>query len=103
MTKLALNPAPTFRAKVAIPVAGGPAVDVEMTFKHRTKTQLDEFVKSRQGTSDTDSFMEMVSAWDLDDPFGKESVDLLLENYIGAALATYRKYIDELVQAKLGN
>jgi hypothetical protein len=103
MAKLALNAAPTFRAKVSIPVAGGPPVDVEMTFRHRTKTQLDEFVKSREGKTDTESFMEMVSAWDLEDPFSVESVSLLLENYIGAALAAYRKYLDELVQAKLGN
>ena len=103
MAKLALNPAPTFHAKVGIPVAGGPPVDVDMTFKHRTKTQLDEFVKTSGERTDAESFMEMVSAWDLEDPFTKESVELLLENYIGAAVATYRKYIDELVQAKTGN
>jgi hypothetical protein len=47
--------------------------------------------------------MEMVEGWDLEDEFGKESVELLLENYIGTALATYRVYVDQLVQAKLKN
>lgn len=103
MAKLKLIAEPTFRAKVGIPTAGGEAIDVEMTFKHRTKTQLDEFVNSRADKPDSESFMEMVTGWELPDEFNRENVDLLLENYIGAALATYRVYIDQLVQAKLGN
>jgi hypothetical protein len=42
MAKLKLVANPTFRAKVGIPVAGGPEVPVEFVFKHRTKTALDE-------------------------------------------------------------
>lgn len=103
MTKLKLVANPTFKAKVGIPVAGGEVVEVEMTFKHRTKSALDEFIKSRDKKTDTESFLEMVEAWDLEDAFTRESVDLLLENYIGAALATYRTYIDQLLQHKVKN
>jgi hypothetical protein len=103
VSKLALNAAPTFKAKVGVPVAGGSDVDVLMTFKHRTKSQLEEFVKSRAGKTDVETFMDMVIAWELDDPFTTESVTLLCENYAGAGLATFHKYIDELVKAKLGN
>ena len=103
MAKLQLKAAPTFPAKVGIPVAGGEAVPVLMTFKHRTKTQLDEFIKSRVEKSDVESFMEMVIGWDLEDAFSEESVKELLENYIGAALATFEAYIDELVKAKAKN
>ena len=74
-----------------------------MTFKHRTKTGLDEFIKSREAKSDSESFMAMVEAWDLEDPFNKENVDLLLENFIGAALATYRVYVEELVGSRIKN
>lgn len=103
MAKLTLNAAPAFKAKVGIPVAGGAAVDVEFTFKHRTKKELAEFVRTRADKSDNETFLEMVSGWDLEDAFTPESVDLLLENYIGAAVATYHKYVDELTKAKSGN
>ena len=103
MATLKLIAEPTFRSKVGIPVAGGKSVEVEFTFKHRTKKALDEFVNSRTEKTDTESFMEMVTAWELEDAFNAENVELLLQNYIGSALATYRVYVDELVKAKLGN
>ena len=43
--------------------------------------------------------MAMVIGWELDDPFNAESVELLLQNYIGAAVATYRTYLSALVEA----
>jgi hypothetical protein len=98
MARLALKAAPTFKAKVGIPVAGSAPVEVEFTFKHRTKTELDEFVKSR-----AESFMAMVEAWELTDAFTAENVEQLLESYIGAAMATFQTYLDELVQAKRKN
>lgn len=103
MAKLKLVANPTFKGKVGIPVAGAAPVLVEFTFKHRTKTALEEFTKSRADQSDADSFMDMVEGWDLEDTFNKESVELLLENYIGSALAVYAGYIDHLVQGKVKN
>lgn len=104
MATLKLVANPTFKAKVGIPVAGEEGVtDVEMTFKHRTKTELAEFIETRTGKSDVESFMEMVVAWELADNFDAESVHTLLENYSGAAVATYRKYVNELMQAKVKN
>ena len=103
MAKLALVAAPVFRALVPISVAGGAAVEVEFTFKHRTKTALDEFVKSRAKKQDAESVLAMAEGWELSDEFNAVNVELLLQNYIGAALAVYRVYIDQLVQARLGN
>lgn len=103
MAKLSLKANPTFPAVVEIPVAGGESVKVKFTFKHKTKTDLDAFITSRPGTSDTDSLMDMAEGWDLEDAFTRENADLLLENYIGAAVATYRAYVDELVKAKAKN
>jgi hypothetical protein len=103
MAKLKLVANPTFIAKVGIPIAGADAADVVFTFTHRTKTQLDEFVRSRSEKADVDSVMEMTSGWDLEDPFTRENVETLLENYIGAAIAIFRVYVDQLVKAKLGN
>lgn len=103
MAKLSLTANPTFHATVAIPVAGGEPVNVKFTFKHRTKKQLDEFIKSRAEVEDIDSFMSMVDGWDLEDAFTKENAESILENYIGTALAVYRAYIDELVKSKVKN
>jgi Phage tail assembly chaperone len=103
MAKLTLVAAPTFKSKVGVPVAGGAPVEVEFTFRHRTKTELEAFVKSRADKTDVESFMDMVTGWELEDAFGAESVALLLENYIGAAIATYRAYMLELVEAREKN
>lgn len=103
MAKLKLIANPTFKAKVGVPVAGGDPVMVEMEFKHRTKTALDEFIKARVDKSDSETFMEMVVGWDLEDPFIKQSVETLLENYAGTSLAAFRVYIDQLVQTKIKN
>lgn len=103
MAKLTLKANPTFRAKVGIPVAGSNPVHVEFTFKHRTKSELDAFMKSRVDVSDVDSVMAMVEGWELEEPFDREGVELLLENYAGAALALYLAYVDELLQAKRKN
>ena len=103
MAKLKLVANPTFSADVPIPVAGGEPVNVKMTFKHRTKDALDEFIKTRAEKSDAESFMAMVDGWDLEDPLNAENVETLLQNYIGTALATYRVYIDQLVQARTKN
>lgn len=103
MAKFILKANPTFAAKVAFPVAGGKSVDVLVTFKHRTKTELDEFLKTRDGRTDVESFMEMVVGWDLEDAFNRENVELLLENHLGVALATWKAYLDELVQHRTKN
>jgi hypothetical protein len=103
MAKFQLKAAPTFQAKVGFPQAGGDPVDVLLTFKHRTKDALDEFVKSRVGKTDAEAFLEMVEGWELDDEMTKENVELLTQNHMGVGLATFQKYIDELVQHRRGN
>ena len=103
MAKFALKANPTFVSTVGFPIAGGDPVKVAVTFRHRTKTQLDEFIRSREGRTDTATFLEMVAAWDLDDEFNAANVEILLENHIGVAVAAYQAYIEELVRARRGN
>jgi hypothetical protein len=103
MGKLSLIAEPLFKAVVQIPVAGGDAVPVQMTFKHRTRTKLNEFIDSRPGRTDLESFLEMVEGWELEDEFNAANVDLLLEGYIGAGLSAYQTYIDELIKQKAKN
>lgn len=103
MPKLTLKVQPTFQAPVAIPVAGGDPVPVVFTFKHRTKSELQEFVKNRQGQQDVETVLQMVEAWDLVEAFTHTNVQELLENYGGAAVAIFQAYCDQLLGFKAKN
>lgn len=103
MAKLKLVANPTFKAKVLIPVAGCEPVPMEFTFKHMTKSAFEAFGKGISGKSDSEAFMEIITAWDFEEEFSKESVDILLENYMGAALAVFEGYKAELMKAKVKN
>lgn len=94
---------PTFRAKVGIPRAGEPSIDVEMIFRHRTKEALQKWNGDRENRSDLDSFLDMVVGWELTDEFNRENVSLLLENYMGTALATFQVYFSELMGQRIKN
>lgn len=102
-TKLKLNPAPTFTATVMVPVPGEEAAPVKFTFKHRKREDMESFVEQRAGKKDSESVLDMATGWDLQEPFTPENVELLCDNYMGAALAVYRKYVDELVKVREGN
>jgi hypothetical protein len=103
MGKLILQPNPKFSGTVEIPCAGENPATIEFTFIHRTKTALDEFVKTRVGVDDVTSFMAMVSGWDLAEEFNADNVEVLLQNYISAAQATFQEYVRLLVEGKAKN
>ena len=103
MAKLSLDAKPTFSAKVAVPVAGGASVEVEFTFKHRTRDALDAFLTSADKRTDVETLMGIVDAWELDDALNAENMLRLTQSYLGAARAIVEKYIDELTQAKVKN
>ncbi|MGH8430341.1 MAG: phage tail assembly chaperone [Solimonas sp.] len=104
MAKLKLNPDPTFKAKVRISVAGADEpVEVEFTFKHRTKDELQKFIEASASREDADNVLEMASGWELADAFTREAVDVLAQNYITAPRAIFDRYIDELVKAREKN
>ncbi|MBS0427607.1 MAG: hypothetical protein JSR41_10015 [Proteobacteria bacterium] len=103
MTRLTLQPSPTFEATVKIPVPGAEPVEVKFNFKHRTKAELKAFTDSMGDREDVDQVMGMATAWDLADAFNAENVGLLVSNYFAAARAIFFAYIDELTQAKEKN
>lgn len=103
MAKLKLIAEPTFKAMVGVPIPGGDDVPVEMTFKHRTRSDLIEWSKSINDRPLAEAFMEMVTGWELTDAFTKENVGTFLENYGGAFQATVRCYSHELLRARMGN
>lgn len=103
MAKLSIKAAPTFKATVSIPVAGGAPVDVEFTFKHRTKDEMKSFLESRDGLTDVDTLLQMVDNWDFAEAFTRESAEEMLQNYLGAAVNIYVRYVEELTKAKTKN
>lgn len=104
--KLTLTPAPTFKAIVKIPVPGSRLVDVEFTFKGRTRTeyeQLWEDVLAKRWPDDADVVLEIASGWDLDEPFDREHIQKMDENYLGSTKAIWDVYKAEISGARLGN
>jgi hypothetical protein len=103
MAKLKLNPDPTFKAKVEISAAGAGVDPVEFTFKHRTRDEMDAFLKSSGDLKDAKLIMEMAVGWELVDAFTEENLNKLAQNYITAPQAIFSTYLDELVKAREKN
>ena len=102
MAKLKLNPDPTFKAKVAVPVPGGTA-DVEFTFKYRDRKTALAWVDESKDAEEADLMLEMAEAWDLDDPFDRDSMEKLCNSYPGASRAVADRYMRELAGIRQGN
>ncbi|AZS78593.1 hypothetical protein ELS24_09145 [Achromobacter spanius] len=101
--KFTLNPAPTFKRKVGLPVPGNGFVDVEFTFKHRTKEEFKDFLEKLEGREDVEILLDVVCGWELDDAFDAGNIERMVEGYVGSARAVVGAYIDELSKARLGN
>lgn len=102
-TKFTLAIAPTFKAKVDIPVPGGRPSPIEFTFKHKTRDDFKEFIDGLQGREDIEVLQEILSGWALDDAFTEENLDTLVQNYPASARAITEVYITESITAKRGN
>lgn len=103
MAKLELNPAPIFPGKVDIPVPGKEPAQVVFTFKHRTRDGLNAWMLAGASRPDVDTILEAAEGWDLPQPFNRENVETLVQNYIGSPKVIVDRYINELTRAKLGN
>lgn len=103
MAKLSLKADPTFTKKVTIQRAGKTSVDVEFTFRHKTRPEFAEWLKTLEGKDKIVSVMECASGWELEDPFNEASVTELNDNYMGSARAIVDTYLAELSGERLGN
>lgn len=78
-------------------------VKVRFEFRHRTRDEIDAWLKGRADRTDVDSVLGMVKGWDFDDPLNEENVQTLLQSYIGAARAIVDTYLDQLIKGRSGN
>ena len=99
-----LNPAPTFRAVVDIPVPGGEPLGLECEFRHQTRAALKDWIGTFAGRDEADVLMDIVAGWhNADAGFSRDALDLLLQNYAQAGTAILARYTAELTGARLGN
>lgn len=103
MAKLKLNPEPTFKAKVGIPVPGSRPAEVLFTFKHRTRDEVIAWVEGSRDATDVESVLDVVVGWELEDEFNRENVERLCNNYPGSGLVIISAYLDELRGARVKN
>ncbi|MCY1444079.1 Phage tail assembly chaperone [compost metagenome] len=101
--KFSLKAAPTFKNAVELPIHGGESAVVVIEFKHRTRAELDEWIKEIQGKTDAEVLAGCVVGWDLDDKCEAESFALLTQNYAGAGHVISKAYTDEIVQTRRKN
>lgn len=110
-TKITLQPNPSFKHTVYLPVAGNDEpVALELVFKHKTRSQIQEIFTNgfapqygEGADGDTKFFMDFVSGWDIDADFTAENVTLFLENYSGSGRFIWTEYINEIGKARVGN
>lgn len=103
-----LNPAPTFKARVTIPVPGQAKPDpIEFEFKHKSQSQLKEWAEksdARKSMTDAAFLMDFAVGWSgVDGEFNEENLKAFCDNYHGAALVVWDAYLKELTAARLGN
>ena len=103
MAKLNFTTAPTFAMKVAIPVPGKKAVDVEFTFKGRNREEFREYLDASSSKEDVDALMDTVTGWELENEFCREEVERMMLFYPASPRAIIQRYISELSGVRLGN
>jgi hypothetical protein len=103
MFKIKANP--TFKAKVAIPLPGEGFHNLVFEFKHKRRGEFAELIKNGvlDTKSDLDAVLDICVGWELAEPFNRENVEELLEEYHGAAQAIVLTWGRELSGARLGN
>lgn len=100
---LKLQPNPTFRAKVGIPLPGGETSTVELEFRHMDRDALKSFL-AEKARPDEDTLMAILTGWsEIDAPFNAESVKTLCKQYLAFARVVSQAWVDELSAHRLGN
>ena len=104
---LKLQPNPTFKAKVGIPVPGAdkPA-EIVCVFAHMTRDEYQAFADPAALASrgDLDSLIRILRGWEgVDAEFSADALAMLCQQYHGAAFAISSAFVQELTRARLGN
>jgi len=103
-----LNPNPTFKAQVLIPVPGGADGKITVLFKHKGRKALQEFFASltdeANTRTDVDALGELIADWEgVDAKYTAENLEQLLDAYPSAAMALFDAYRNTAMAAVAKN
>ena len=130
MAKVVLGKRPkNFKAKVQFPMLEGEEGVIEVSYIYRTKTEFGALIDSllddagvkpagideesqnfsleeaMRRTKDTnaDYLMKVMDGWNLDEPFGRDTVAQLCDEVPAAAMAIMNQYRAAITEGRLGN
>ncbi|MDG2617751.1 phage tail assembly chaperone [Thermoleptolyngbya sichuanensis XZ-Cy5] len=105
MSVLKLRPAETFQGPADIPVPGQEPAKVWITWRHKGKTDLMQWIESASSRDDVDLMAEVIVSWgsEVDEPYSREALARLLNAYPGAAQALFFAYRRELTEGRRKN
>lgn len=101
-----IDPAPTFPVTVQLTAPGGEKRQMEITYRHKGKAALAawrKLVETRPPEEEADILMEIITDWQADEPFSRQALERMLDNYYAAAQELYIAYLAGLSGARLGN
>lgn len=101
-----LQPNPTFKAKVAISVAGQVApAQIEVEFKYLSRPQVRDYFESLGGgKTDAEALSEIIVGWSgPDQAFSREALEMLLDNYPASGSDLFETFRRELLESKRKN
>lgn len=102
-----VNASPTFKATVKFGTPDGEA-SFKVIFKHKGRKALAEFVQSLTaedaGRTDFEALTEIIVAWeDVKEPYSKDALEQMLDNYPTAAKAFFDAYFPALTEGARKN
>lgn len=103
---LTLRAPETFTGNVHIPMADGKTAQIVLTFRHKSRTDLNKLLEPgvTESREDKDVVKDIVTGWSgVDSEFTPDNLATLLDQYHGAARAILAAYIEHLYGARLGN
>lgn len=103
LKSILLNPNPTFNATVKFAIPGEQTASIKLEFKHKNSDDVKDFIERVKEMEDFEAISEIVTGWDIGEPFNEENLKTLLSNYGGAARAIVNTYWREIFGAREGN
>jgi hypothetical protein len=106
MAKITIAAAPTFKATAKIPAPEGKTLAIEFVFRHRTKEELERWSTGDEAKnrSEVDTILGMAEGWtNVEEPFNAEELTKLCQSFHAAGRTIATTYMEELMQARLGN
>lgn len=102
---LKLQPNPTFDCQVSISVPGQEQKEaIGVTFRHLSRTGLREYLEGLASKTDAEGLASIVVGWTgIDEPFSKEALGRLLDNYPASSGEIFETYRRELLEARAKN